>query len=79
MKSLKSQVPVDQRIMELQQQVSSHQQMIETTRSEKDELVERNNELKRSLEVAEVQLRDLDIECQRYVCPCVKCPNEGCD
>ena len=42
--------------------------MLETMRGEKDELAEKNNELKRSLEMAETQLRDMDIECQRCVC-----------
>ena len=52
---------------DLQGQVNSLQHVVETLRREKDEMAEANNELKRKLELAEVQFRDMDMECQRYV------------
>ena len=64
--SLRSQVPVDQRINELQLQVSSLQQLVEALRREKEEAIEARGELKKNLEIAEIHLREADVECQRY-------------
>lgn len=65
MESLKLQVPADQRVLELQGQVSSLQQLVESLRRDKDDLAEANNEYRRRLEMTDVQYRDMDTECQR--------------
>ncbi len=56
---------VEQRASELQLQVNSFQKIVETTRKEKDEMTEENNDLRRKLEMADMQVRELDGECQR--------------
>ena len=48
-------------------QVAGLQQQLFATRKDRDELMEANNELRRSLEAVEMQLRDTDSECNRWV------------
>lgn len=67
LEALKSQQPVEQRVTDLQSQVASMQLAAEGLRREKEEMAEVNGELRRNLEMAEIQLREADIECQRSV------------
>ena len=65
LETLKTQSPVDQRVSELHLQVSSLQKTVENTQKERDQLAELNNDLKRKLEMADMQCREMDSECQR--------------
>lgn len=47
--------------------MNSLQQIVEGLRRERDEVVEANNELKRNLEMVDMQYREMEVECQRYV------------